>query len=197
MHACKPTSMTIAMAATIAISSSLTAPASAAIETVYAGSTRYSGYPDNGKLPRPETFETLVVDIGKNVELDYDPEQYGITGIEILERKDRPCEVLLYGGRLDGAKGRYDELIGRANLKRCRSEADESSLDQRRFEGASLIGHSAHFVHAIKMCEAGGFLGSPGPHGDWIVDNFKLKGFSIHGAQVAEDGTVTHGGSLE
>lgn len=123
--------------------------------------------------------QTLVVNIGTNVNLPNSSTFYGITGIGIREHGDRPCEVKLFGGPLDSTAGPDNRLLGTAKLDRCDLGAGTIDYKGVAFDSADRADNRL-FLSSAKACTASTFI--------WF--NRKLKGLEIFHANVNDNGTV-------
>ena len=117
--------------------------------------------------------ETILVNVGKNVDLPNERFFYGITGILIEEAGDRPCHVKIFGGALDSDKGPDDRKLGQATIGNCNRLPPIGALI------VSISDSTNRFVDGIKVCDSKNNR------------NERIKGLSIRPAHVKSDATVT------
>lgn len=121
------------------------------------------------------TGKTLHVNIGTDVSLPNASRYYGITGISILEKKNNPCKVQIFGGPLDSNSGPDDRLLGQAELDGCGS----SIFTWLDYKSAIFRDRPDRFLRAASVCDSKN------------KKNHKIKGLSIKPAHVEADGSVS------
>jgi hypothetical protein len=120
---------------------------------------------------------SVVVDIGKNVDLPNPAKYYAITGIGILERSDNPCQITLWGKMVDPRYASFGRKVAVFELEKCRENKlspwlDYESVDFRTAEGK--------FVRSARVCSGHipplGFLPPQEAHSSTAWD---IKGLMI------------------
>ncbi len=102
---------------------------------------------------------SVIVDIGKNVDLPNPTTYYAVTGIIIFEKNNNPCELVLTGRMVDSRyRAEKARILARYKLDKCHNgplapltEWSDAGFDEYR----------EVFLRAVQVC---GGHGNPCPH---------------------------------
>ena len=120
---------------------------------------------------------SVVVDIGKNVDLPNPTKYYAITGIGILERSDNPCQITLWGKMVDPRYPSFSRKVAVFELDKCRENKLSPWLDYKSVDFHAADGK---FVRSVRVCSGHipplGFLPPQGGQSSLAWD---IKGLMI------------------
>lgn len=130
--------------------------------------------------------DSVLVEIGKNVDLPNPTSYYAVDGIGIREEDDQPCYISLWGRMVDP---RYkDNLftgrkVGEFQLAKCNVRPEKEFLKGKSVSVGELD-IKGGFIRSVQVCKAGfSFVGGG-------FDAFELKGIKIRPAVVSPSGDV-------
>lgn len=129
---------------------------------------------------------SVLVDIGKNVNLPNPTSYYAVDGIGIREEDDQPCYISLWGRMVDPRyKGNFaGRKVGEFQLAKCNVRPEKEFLKGKDVSVGELD-LKGGFIRSVRVCKAGfSFLGGG-------FDAFELKGIKIRPAVVSASGDVT------
>ena len=129
---------------------------------------------------------SVIVDIGKNVDLPNPTTYYAVTGIIIFEKNNNPCELVLTGRMVDSRyRAEKARILARYKLDKCHNgplapltEWSDAGFDEYR----------EVFLRAVQVC---GGHANLWPGGKWS-SVWEIKGYKVRGALLSpETGEVT------
>lgn len=144
-----------------------------------------------GRQPAPfysgsHSGDSVLFDVGKNVDLPNPTSYYAVDGIGIREEGDQPCYISLWGRMVDP---RYkDNLfmgrkVGEFQLAKCNVRPEKEFLKGKDVSVGELDLEGG-FIRSLRVCKAKKGLGGG-------VDNYELKGITILPALVSASGDVS------
>ena len=129
--------------------------------------------------------DSVLVEIGKNVDLPNPTSYYAVDGIGIREEDDQPCYISLWGRMVDPRyKGNLaGRKVGEFQLAKCNVKPEKKFLKGKSVSVGELDIEGG-FIRSVQVCKAGfSFLGGG-------FDAFELKGIKIRPAVVSAAGDV-------
>ena len=134
---------------------------------------------------------SVEVDIGLNADLPNPVDHYAINTINIIEGRDNPCKLMLWGNMVDPrfSKGQDQRLLAMFELDTCRSLTTHIGMNKVGFDPSQN-----RFIRELRVCNdsqatAADVLGPPltglppttfGRHG-----RLEIKGLAVRAGQVS------------
>jgi hypothetical protein len=126
------------------------------------------------------------LDVGGNTALPNPHNLYGVTGIYLDEKRDRPCLIRIYGRLLDPRYRTGDRKLGEYELEDCKE------LFPGGLQNPLLVlfeGSDNRFLRAIRVCLGGNPLIYEPPLAG-VPERHKIKGLQARAAEVSSVGAV-------
>jgi hypothetical protein len=93
---------------------------------------------------------SVLVEVGKNVDLPNPAKYYAITGIGILERSNDPCQITLWGKMVDPRYASFGRKVAVFEIGKC---ADSNSLSTwLDYKAADYRTAEGKFVRSVRVC---------------------------------------------
>jgi hypothetical protein len=151
--------------------------------------------PNSGQRPPPPSGEmpaeltgvigngSFGIDIGWRVDLPNPPQYYAITGIQIEEKRNRPCRLVLWGSMVDPRYSKTNRKIAETTLDNCKKLPGIATIDNTFVH----LPDAAHqFVRSVQACSGRTAVWPPKPQEITVSTSWKIKGLKIRPGLVQE-----------
>jgi len=121
---------------------------------------------------------SFSIDIGWRVDLPNPPQHYAITGIQIQEKRNRPCHLVLWGTMVDPRYSKTNRKVAQTTLDKCKTLPGSTTIDNTFVH---LQDGTHRFVRSVRVC--GGKTGLI-PQELMLRSNWKIKGLKVRPGRV-------------
>ena len=121
------------------------------------------------------------IDIGWRVDLPNPPHYYAITGIQIEEKRNKPCNLVLWGTMVDPRYAKTNRKVAQTTLDNCQKLPGSTLIDNTLVR---LPEATRQFVRSVQACSGAGRVW---PHQQVSVSYaWKIKGLKVRPGRVQE-----------
>jgi hypothetical protein len=124
---------------------------------------------------------SFSIDIGWRADLPNPPHYYAITGIQIEEKRNRPCNLVLWGSMVDPRYSTTNRKVAQTTLPKCKKLPGSTLVDNTFVH---LPDGANQFVRSVQACS--GKTAAWPPQELSVSWSWKIKGLKVRPGLVLE-----------